>query len=81
MQPVAQRGYIGRCRDFKLAHRCAIEGVLAGCLWPRCAQRQHTLDIVRANIKSRALPVVAYQEGPAIYQSTVEMHDRYATPV
>jgi hypothetical protein len=81
VQPVAQLGYIGRCRDFKLAHRCAIEGVLASGLWLRCAQREHTLDIVRANIKVRALPVVADQKGPAIHQSTEEMHYRHATPV
>jgi hypothetical protein len=67
VQPVAQLGYIGRCRDFKLAHRCAFEGVLASGLWLRCAQREHTLDIVRANIKVRALPVVAHQKGPAIH--------------
>ena len=53
----------------------------AGGLWLRCAQREHTLDIVRANIKVRALPVVAHQKGPVIYQSTVEMHYRHAAPV
>ena len=79
VQPIAQRGYIGGCRDFE-PHTGAPSKV---CLLVACGRvrpARAPLDIVRANIKVRALPVVAHQERAAILQSAVEMNDRYARP-